>query len=371
MGIRYSWSGAARIAGIALISTAALAGCGGGSGAGDGSVTIKLAIPTGPDAPIGQAAKFWAETLEKESGGRVRVDIFDSGSLVPGTETLKATRDGRVGLGIVPNAYHPEELAALSVVATPYVTQKTVVDIAALNELAVSNKTLKAEFEELGVKPLFFVGNGGAAAVTKAPITSLADFKGKRFRALATTDTMVKPLGATGSFVEFADVYESIQRGVIDGAFPMDMGSAASASLNEVAPYLTVTGQGTYTVSVGIVAQRTYDSYPAAVKDAIERTNQAYNAWVPTAFAEYEAKVCDKLRAAGAHVSVLPGDQSKEWQDKTEAKLNELLLAAAAKGRIAADDFKALQDDYRKLALKYESTTKYEDGLTACATRAN
>lgn len=354
--------------GAGLLAAAMLVGCGAGSGSG--SVTLKMAIPTGPDAPIGQAAKFWADAVEKASDGKVKVNIFDSGSLVPGTETLAATQDGRVGVGIVPNAYHPDLLAALSVVATPYVTSKTIVDIMALNELAESNQTLKGEFEDLGVKPLFYVGNGAATAVTDKPIKTLDDIKGMRFRALATTDTMVKPLGGAGSFMEFADVYESIQRGVIDGAFPMDMGSAASASLNEVAPNLTVTGQGTYTVSVALVSQKTWDGYSDDVKAAFEKADQEYNDWIPTAFADYESSVCDDLMKAGAHFSVLDEAESKKWQGLVGQPLNDLLAKTAESGGISAADFKALQDDYRSAAAKFENETDYEDGVTACAGRA-
>jgi C4-dicarboxylate-binding protein DctP len=368
--ISRSVRGTAAIAGSILLGSAALAGCGGSGGSASGSVTIKMAIPTGPDAPIGRAASHWAEQVEKASDGKVKVDIFDSGSLVPGTETLAATQDGRVGVGVVPNAYHPDLLAALSVVATPYVTDKTIVDIQALNDLQESNDTLKAEYEELGVKPLFYVGNGAAMAATKEPITTLDDIDGLRLRALATTDTMVKPLGGSGSFIEFADVYESIQRNVIDGAFPMDMGSAASASLNEVAPNLTVTGQGTYTVSVGLVSLDQWDDFSDDVKAAIEAADTEYNEWVPSAFSDYEAEVCKQLLDAKANITVLPEDQQSEWQSLVEGPINDLLVKTAATGGISADDFKALQDDYRAKAAEYEKTTDYEDGATACAAEA-
>jgi TRAP-type C4-dicarboxylate transport system substrate-binding protein len=352
----------------ALAVAAVLSACGAGA-RGGAAYTIKLATPTGTDTPIGQAAAFWAKAVEEESNGKVKVELFQAGSLVPGTEILKATQDSRVGVGIVPNAYHPKELAALSVVATPYVTQKTVVDIAALNDLAKSNKTLSSEFVRLGLKPLFFVGNGAAAMVSKAPIRNLDDIRGKRLRALATTETMVKPLGATGSFVEFADVYESIERGVLDGAFPMDMGSAAGASLNEVASHFTVTGQGTYTVSAGLMSQGTYDTYPQDVKDAIGAANERYNKWVPKAFAEFEAGVCDKLIKRGTDVTVLPEAEVLKWRRLAEGPLNDHLVKTARSANISEADFVALQDDYRAKAAKYEKSTDYVDGMTACAAR--
>lgn len=354
---------------IGLTTSAMLAACGGsGSGSGD-SVTLKMAIPTGLDAPIGRAATYWAEAVEEESDGRITVDIFDSGSLVPGTEILAATQDGRVDVGIVPNAYHPDLLAAMSVISTPYVTDSTIVDMLALEDLEESNETLKSEYEELGVVPQFYVGSAAAMMVTKEPVKTLDDIKGLTLRALATTDTMVKPLGASGSFLEFADIYESLQRGVIDGVFPNDVGSAASASFYEVAPYFTITGQGTYTVSAAFVSQDTWDDLDDEAKAAIEEANASYIDWIPQAYADYEAETCDKILDAGAEVSILPQEERDKWQAMVEEPVNDLLVEAAETGGISADDFRALQDEYKAAAEKYEGSTVYEDGLTLCAQR--
>ena len=125
----------------------------------------------------------WAEKLEKESNGRLKITIYPNGQLVgPPNRQLDAARNGITDIawvlhGVTPGRYPMTELANL-----PFAWKGTNADIV---EMAVRMTELAPKYlaaEHTGLHILFMSMANPVVAYSKTPITKLDDFKGMKIR---------------------------------------------------------------------------------------------------------------------------------------------------------------------------------------------
>jgi len=134
-------------------------------------------------------------------------------------------------------------------------------------------KELAADIEEkTGFHVLGFGESGGFFAITnsKRPIKSPSDMKGIKLRTMALPlhQAIVKALGAYPSTVAWAEVYTSLQSGVVDGQMnPVSI--IAMAKLQEVQKYITLTNH-LYAPYVWVVNPKFYNGLPDQLKGVVD-----------------------------------------------------------------------------------------------------
>lgn len=199
-------------------------------------------------SPSGHTAdreRAFAESIEEWSGGKISIEPLFGQPIVPFGEILEAVADGRVDIGLEIPIYDPSQFPAMSDLsaisaapeAGPLLAE--MVHIAAAHEVAWDNEIILDEVRKPGVDVLvpaeFEFSN---ALICPEPVTSPEDFKGKQIRAGSATDfALIESLGASGVSLQLGEVFEALQRGVIDCAI-ISLKIAAPHGLLEAAPHV-------------------------------------------------------------------------------------------------------------------------------------
>jgi len=179
--------------------------------------TLKLSIEVPEMAPLCKKGfKPWAEEVEKATNGRVKIQIYPSGTLCKVGDMLDAVESGLADLGWCWPGVH-EGFASLAMVANiPLIYEKAVVGSQALWELYENTPAIQADFDDYKLVSMwtwdayFFMSR-------KKPIRSVDDVKGMKVRAGLTMHAdYLSNLGAVPVTMRMPDVYMALQKGTMD-----------------------------------------------------------------------------------------------------------------------------------------------------------
>lgn len=232
----------------------------------------------------------WADKIEAESGGRISVEVYPSGTLAKPPAQYDAVKNGIMDATATVQGYSANRFPLTQIVELPGVAKNAVNGSCILQSL-LDEKFITEEYED--TKPIFLYTHGPGLLHTKDKLIKVpSDLSGLRIRRPTTvvaellTELNAQPVGmpAPGS-------YTSMQRGVIDGvAFPWE--AMASFRLNELANTHTEVG-GLYTISFIVTMNKnTYNNLPADLQAVIDKNSGL-------AWAEKAGEVFDALDVIG------------------------------------------------------------------------
>lgn len=188
------------------------------------------------------------KTVEQETGGSLKFEIFAGGALANGKATLKSLGNGAFDMGLLADVYSPTDVptsASLSDLAvwgedarimTGAVNQMLVVDSPELqNDYRDNNIIALASYS---LTPYHFMCNN---VEVKGP----DDVKAKKVRATGSMGQLVAGLGGVPVNITSSEIYEGMQRGQLNcslGPVPW----LKTYTLWEVANVVTDQPLGTY-----------------------------------------------------------------------------------------------------------------------------
>lgn len=226
----------------ALIVGAAVFGA--GPALAQETFTLKLSHFVPPQHAFHKWVVGWTQKIEKESGGRLKFEIYPNGQLVgPPNRQFDAARNGITDIawclhGVTPGRYPMTELANL-----PFTWPSQGADLPEMGKRMTELAPKYLAGEHQGLHILFMNMANPVVIYTKTPIKTLADFKGKKIRyASITNKFFLEALGAVPLLVPPQEAQDALAKGVVDGAgFPHEAGFAydlVSVSPNSVDPPL-------------------------------------------------------------------------------------------------------------------------------------
>lgn len=185
------------------------------SGIYAGSV-IKLQCAYPENANVGKSTQFFADEVKKLTNGEVEIKIFWPGQLVKTEEALNAVRMGMIDAYSGSLLYFVGMIPEVNVQWLPFnwANAKEAQEIFEKTEyLNVMNDALKKH----GLVYLAPLSVGSMGLMTKFPVNTVDDLKGKKIRAVGMEAEIVKALGAGAVNISGAEQYMALQRGVADG----------------------------------------------------------------------------------------------------------------------------------------------------------
>lgn len=235
--------------------------------AGAASLTIKLAHinPQEPfDIPSAAIASVFKSEVEAKSNGDIKVDIFANGVLGKERETMIQVKSGIVhsyisSTGGMSTFYPMIDITNLPFAFSSYNVGYRVYD-------GDFGKEFGADIEKKsGFKVLGFGESGGFFAISnsKRPIHSPKDMKGLKIRTMTVPlhQEIIRSLGGSPTPVAWAEVYTSLQTGVVDGQMnPISI--INMAKFYEVQKYVTLTNH-IYAPYVWVMNSRFYKKLSA------------------------------------------------------------------------------------------------------------
>ena len=225
-----------------------LAACGGdsdGDGATSGDtqekVVIKFAaISAEGDIPFVQA--FQDEVTEKTDGA-VTFENYWSASLLGVEDMVQGLQGGVAEMGQVIPTYYPQDLpvnawiAGMGAAVSTDPTRAVAAQGAAAYDYLMGDTGGRSEYEDAGLEPVAVTASPAYHALCTKPVEDLADAAGLRARSSGPMWThTAEALGMISVDVAFTELYDSLQRGVVDCAL-LQIGGFHVLGLDEVASH--------------------------------------------------------------------------------------------------------------------------------------
>ncbi len=278
----------------------------GAAWAQDKTYEMKISTPTINDTPDTFARNFLA-AVEKDSGGRIKGQVYPASQLGSIPRQIEGTQFGAIQCEVVP----PEFMVGLDprfeLMAAP-----GLVDSLAQGQKVAQDPAVRKLMLSLGAdKGLHGVGlfmSEPSDVVTKTPIRTLADFKGKKIRIFASQFQSVafERLGVTPVAMSLGDVLPAIQQGAIDGAVT-GMGPISHMHFIDAAKYVTMTNQPSIFI-IAEVNKKWYEGLPKDLQRIIDKDAAEQSvAIIPTA-ANFRAKAEQNYAASGGEEIKLAPD---------------------------------------------------------------
>jgi TRAP-type transport system periplasmic protein len=255
-------------------------------------------------------AKNYAAALEKDSGGRIKPEIYPASQLGAIPRQIEGTQFGAIQCAIIPPEFFVgvderfELMAAPGLVDSMDHGQRLAADPAV-------RKLILGLGADKGLHGVALFMNAPSSVIAKAPIRHLGDFKGKKIRVLASKfqTVPIERLGATPVAMTLGDVVPALQQGAIDGAVG-GIVVFTPMHFNDAAKYVTETGQPAVFVAVEI-NKSWYQSLPEDLQKVIDDDAAAGQAAIGPLAGEIVGKARKGWTDTGGELISLPaGEQA-------------------------------------------------------------
>ena len=197
-------------AGAAALSTPAIA---------QGNLTWRMVTTWPKNFPgLGVGAQRLADRISKASGGRLTIQVYAGGELVPPLQALDAVIDGSAEMSHGAAYYWQNKSAGLSFfTGVPY--GMTSRELTAWVRYLGGQEIWDEIYDQFGVVG-FLSGDTGtqAGGWFRNEINSLADIKGIRFRTPGLGGQVWEKLGASVTNLAAGEIFQALQSGTLDAA---------------------------------------------------------------------------------------------------------------------------------------------------------
>ena len=238
------------------------------------TVTLRLhqMLPAQATIPA-KALVPWAQKVEAESGGKIKVQLFNAMQL-GGTppQLFDQARDGVVDLTWTVLGYTPGRFNKTEVFELPFMSGSAESSSKAIQEYV--EKFAADEFKD--VKLIAVHTHGPGLFHTKTPVTGLESLRGMKVRGGSRIiSNMLTKLGATPVGMPVPAVTDALSKGTIDGTtIPWEV--TPSLKVTElVKNHTTFAGkQGLYTQTFAFSMNKaSYDKLPPDLKKVIDNNS--------------------------------------------------------------------------------------------------
>jgi tripartite ATP-independent transporter DctP family solute receptor len=184
-----------------------------------GKFNMKIAITLPDSHPTPVALKAACAEIQKETNGRLNIDVYTSGQLGSDTDTLSQVRSGAIDFvctagSIYGNLVPPASINSIAFAFKDYATVWSAMD----GELGAY---MRASFDKFNLVQVGKVFDHGFRQITHStkPITSPKDLVGMKIRVPATPlwTSAFKGLDASPASVPIGELYTALQTKVVDG----------------------------------------------------------------------------------------------------------------------------------------------------------
>lgn len=311
---------------LLLVTMLALTACGRPTGntatskeEGQETYTIRIAYLVSEEQSSHLAAKTYKETLEKESNGRLKVELYPNGQLYPSDrEAIEAVQLGNVEMTIPAVAPLASFNKKFMVFDLPFLFDNNEAAYRALDgELG---KQLLAELENNDMKGLVFAENGFRhMSNNNGPIEGTKDLKGLKYRTLENpvhTDTF-KAFGANASPFAFGELYTALQQKTYD-AMESPISLYYTNKFYEVQDYLTLTSH-VYAATILLMNNDFYNSLPTDLQELVVKASEEYRSEQRKIAQKQDVEFLNDLKEKGMQVNELTEEQRNEFKEAVKS----------------------------------------------------
>lgn len=303
----------------------------------------------------------WAEEVERLTDGGATVVFHYSQSLVGADEAVQATLDGRADLAQVGSIYAASDLSMFTVIELPFETSNPEAHMNSIVRLYEESPVYREDFDRQGVRLLFPLPLGTILLGLTEPAEDPSDLAGRSIRSGGLASEVLLTSGVNPVAMTATDIYESMERGIVDGYTALAIANLPAFGLTKASPYVVDPGIGAYSSSIVVINEDLYQSMPVEYQEALD---EASTKGIQFGLEEMETAgrlACEELTAAGTEFSSFPDAAVEEWSGR-QTVADEWVARYNERGY----DARSVLEDYRAIVTDEESKSDFQDPLVAC-----
>lgn len=303
--------------------------------------------------PVAMAHKTmlapWADKVMKESGGRIKIEVYPSmqlGGKPP--QLIDQVRDGIVDIVWTLPGYTPGRFTKTEAFELPFMHRDTASTNKALTEFLETNGD---EFSDYHIIAMFV--HAGQLFHSIKPIHAAADLEGQKIRTPTRTGGwMIEAMGATPIGAPVPKIPELLSKGVVDSVMiPFEV--TLPLKVNELVNYHTILGGDVERINTStfIIAMNkdSYAKLPDDLKKVIDdNSGAALSDWLAEIWDAAELPGIAKAKESGEVITMSEAEVAKLRAKIEQPVIDRWVGEMKAKGV----DGQALVDEARALIAK-------------------
>lgn len=257
--------------------------------------------------------KWFANRVNEVTNGRLEIKLFTPGQLVPTNQMLEAVQNGMFEMTKQYSGYDLGRLPHTAFTSSlpcgfsepwqmdVWFWKRGIVDL------------LREKYQQLGVYYLAPTIYSQEPIHSKIPIRSLADMKGKKGRFVGAAGGFMNQLGARVTPLTTAEVYSSLERGVIDFADRGGLAANYDVGIYEVAKYIVLPGiHQPVTATYYGINMKAWNSLPKEIQAQLECVAREASTEMFQAHYANGMEALKKFKKKGVKVIYLPEEDVKQ-----------------------------------------------------------
>ena len=315
-------------------------------GAAAKSIRWKVTTTWPASVQLIELDKNFLKLVKELAGDELKIQFHTGGTLIPGFELFDAVQDGTVDAGFDWPGYWAGKDSAFSILAShPFGLTGT--DY--INWLFQGGgfDLFQEVFGKFGMVYLPHGVTGVESGVrSNKPIRSLADYKGLKIRMSGKIAGMIlKEIGAAQTLIPGAEVYQAMQKGVIDATETFLPSLDWHLKLGEITKYWCTPGWHAAGAVEGLmINKKSWDALPDRLKAVLKTAAMANIAWSYAYFEHESIGGTQKFLDKGIEVTRL-SDKDLEELERVVTKVTlEMCKQNPLFAKVAYSQYKYLRD---------------------------
>ena len=266
-------------------------------------IVLKAGHSQNAGEPMDKALHMMREHVEEATGGKATIEIFPNMQLGGEVEMIKQVLTGSLDITSPSNAPLTNFVPELKIFDMPFLFRDEAHMISVLRGPVLQD--INEIVSKRGIRLLGVYNVGVRHIMSSTPVRSMADLKGLKIRTMQSKYHMAafNAFGANATPISYAELYSSLQTGVVDGAEAANT-NYFGKKFYEVAPYWGQVGWTILTAPL-IMSDKKFSSLPADVQQALIEGGNKAAMWEQDYYASVDQGRLDDVRNAGVSITKL------------------------------------------------------------------
>jgi len=176
------------------------------------------------------------DRLKKRTNGRLMIEPYAAGALVPAKEIFNAVKRGMIEIAITSSAYPRDQVPLMNVASGLPLNFVDVWEAVYFHQWMGFEQMMKDECAKHGL--YYFTDKVYPTELSlKKPVRTYEDFKGLKLRSSGILQVYLTSLGAAASYLPGGEIYAALSSGVVDGVHWGAVQGSASMRFYELNKY--------------------------------------------------------------------------------------------------------------------------------------
>lgn len=286
------------------------------------SFNLKFDTYIAQSAAPSQLDNWYIDEVVRRANGAIRIRKYWAQSLHKVGEHLPAIRDGISEISLISPGYYQAQLPVTRGLEWYFRMDRADALQQVCRDVYQNYEPLRQEWEQRHrAKVLYWTNWYYAPMVTREPLRSIDDLKGKRIRGYGIATDVIERLGGTAIPMAAPEVYTALERGVLDGVYGFDYVTAIGYKLHEIAPHITDIGDGPHGPSATVISMRTWEALPDELKAIFDEVSEEV-------YQKRYQEIYEAAARKNVELAMSEGAQFASWSDEDKEKARNIVQPA-------------------------------------------